>query len=239
MKTSQSLSVPQSLDCTHKRESATPTAKKKVKVKWKLLSHYQYPSCWLHARENRLLPPQTTVKVKWKLLSQYQYPSHLIAHRRENRLFPPPTTVKVKWKLLSHYQYPSHLIAHTRENRLPTVQTTVKVKWNLLSQYQYLSHMIAGCHVSIRIQTPPPLWPQKHTDVRAHDSVHSPDLWHQPSFVNSTQVWHRRVTGLPLIDMGHKRPVNEGLSASGPIRSRTQSQSIWHRRVCGINPDIP
>jgi hypothetical protein len=55
MKTPQSVSVLQLHDCTHKGEWASPRGKTNVKVKWKLLSQYQYSSHMIvHTRENWL-----------------------------------------------------------------------------------------------------------------------------------------------------------------------------------------
>ena len=41
-------------------------------------------------------------------------------------------------------------------------------------------------YVSRPILTPPPLWMQKNTDLRAHDFVHCYHLWHQPRLANIT-----------------------------------------------------
>ena len=43
------------------------------------------------------------------------------------------------------------------------------------------------------ILAPPPLWLQTHTDLRAHDFAHSPDLWHQPRHANVTCAWSWRL----------------------------------------------
>ena len=44
-------------------------------------------------------------------------------------------------------------------------------------------------YVSRPILAPPRLWLQKHTDLRAHDFAHCPDLWHQPWLPNVTCEW--------------------------------------------------
>jgi hypothetical protein len=46
-----------------------------------------------------------------------------------------------------------------------------------------------SCHVSRPILAPPPLWLQKHTDLRAHEFAHSPDWWHQHRLDNVTWAW--------------------------------------------------
>jgi hypothetical protein len=57
-----------------------------------------------------------------------------------------------------------------------------------------------SCYVIRPILTPPPLWLQKHTDLRAHDFAHSPDLWRRPRLANVTCVWSCRLYGInPVI----------------------------------------
>jgi hypothetical protein len=53
-----------------------------------------------------------------------------------------------------------------------------------------------SCYVSRRILTPPPLWLQKHTDLRTRDFGHSPDLGHQPKIANVTCAWSWRLCGI-------------------------------------------
>jgi len=43
--------------------------------------------------------------------------------------------------------------------------------------------------VSRRKLTPPLLRLQNHTDLRAYDFAHSPNLWHQPRLANVTCAW--------------------------------------------------
>ena len=54
----------------------------------------------------------------------------------------------------------------------------------------------SSCYVSRPILAPPPLWLQKHTDLRAHDFAHCPDLWHQPRLANVTCAWSWRLCGI-------------------------------------------
>ena len=57
-----------------------------------------------------------------------------------------------------------------------------------------------SCYISRPILTPPPLWLQKHADLRAHDFAHSPNLWHQPKFANVTCACSWRICGItPVI----------------------------------------
>jgi hypothetical protein len=52
-----------------------------------------------------------------------------------------------------------------------------------------------SCYVSRRILASPPLWLQKHTDLRAHDFAHYPDLW-QPRFANVICVRNLETYGI-------------------------------------------
>jgi hypothetical protein len=47
----------------------------------------------------------------------------------------------------------------------------------------------SGCYVSRWILATPPLWLQKHTDIRAHDFAHSLDLWRHHRLANVTCAW--------------------------------------------------
>jgi hypothetical protein len=46
-----------------------------------------------------------------------------------------------------------------------------------------------SCYVSRPILAPPPIWLQKHIDLRAHDFAQSPVWWHEPRFTNITYAW--------------------------------------------------
>jgi hypothetical protein len=60
-----------------------------------------------------------------------------------------------------------------------------------------------SCYVS-RL-APPPLWLQKHTDLRAHDVAHSLDLWRQPRLANVTCAWCWRLCGIKSVVLTHVR----------------------------------
>jgi hypothetical protein len=54
-----------------------------------------------------------------------------------------------------------------------------------------------SCYVSRPILAPPPLWLQKHTDLRAHTTcTHSTDLWHRTRLANITCAWSWRLCGV-------------------------------------------
>jgi hypothetical protein len=55
---------------------------------------------------------------------------------------------------------------------------------------------VYSCYVSRPILAPPPLWLQKHTDLRAHDFAHSPGLWHQPRIIDFTSTLSLRLCGI-------------------------------------------
>jgi hypothetical protein len=46
-----------------------------------------------------------------------------------------------------------------------------------------------SCYVSRPIPAPPPLWLQKHTNLRAHDFAHSPHLCRQLRLFSFTCAW--------------------------------------------------
>jgi hypothetical protein len=48
-------------------------------------------------------------------------------------------------------------------------------------------------YVSRQILGPPPLWLQKHSDLRTHDFAHSINVWHQPRLSKVTCAWSWRL----------------------------------------------
>jgi hypothetical protein len=72
------------------------------------------------------------------------------------------------------------------------IHTTLSARLTNLTTRLRQSHD-CGCYVSRRILAPPPSGLQKHTDLRANDLVHSPELWHQPSLANVTCAWSWRL----------------------------------------------
>ena len=54
----------------------------------------------------------------------------------------------------------------------------------------------SSCYVSRPILAPPPLWLQEHTDQRAHDFAHCPDLWRQPKLAKITCARSWRLCGI-------------------------------------------
>ena len=51
-------------------------------------------------------------------------------------------------------------------------------------------------YISRPILAPPPLWLQKHTDLRAHEFAQSFYLWQQPRFAKITCAWSRIICGI-------------------------------------------
>jgi hypothetical protein len=70
-------------------------------------------------------------------------------------------------------------------------QPSLRVSQTLRSCY--LKSRDCSCYASRPILTPPQLWLQKLTDLRAHDFAHSPKLWHQPKLANVTCAWTWRL----------------------------------------------
>jgi hypothetical protein len=61
-----------------------------------------------------------------------------------------------------------------------------------------------SCNVSRPILAPPPLWLQKHTDLRAHDFAYSIDFWRQHRLDKVTCAWSRRHCGInPTMQVSH------------------------------------
>jgi hypothetical protein len=58
-----------------------------------------------------------------------------------------------------------------------------------------------SCYISrpILAPPPPPLWLQKHIDIRAHDFAHSPHFWYQARLANGTCAWSWRLYGNNLV----------------------------------------
>ena len=53
-----------------------------------------------------------------------------------------------------------------------------------------------SCYVSRRILAPPQSQLQQHTDLRAHDFEHSPDLWRQPRLGRVTLTWNLKLCAI-------------------------------------------
>jgi len=100
----------------------------------------------------------------------------------------------------------SHLVSEAkRPPRLPllvlpvlsTVESTeylISLEWPGGIQ---LAFWLPKCRSSTKrsavLLTPPPLWLQKHTGLRAHRFAHNPNLWRQPRLANCSYAWSRRL----------------------------------------------
>jgi len=80
-----------------------------------------------------------------------------------------------------------------------------------------------SCYVSRPILAPPPLWLQKHTDLRANDFARCPDLWHQPRLANVACAWSWRLCGInPGIPYSMERSTCD-------VRIATDGEPLrWH-----------
>ena len=73
--------------------------------------------------------------------------------------------------------------------------TTFSASLTKLAVHLFLSHD-CSYYLSRQILAFSPLRLQKHTDLRAHDFVHSPDFWHQPRLASVTCVLCWRSCGI-------------------------------------------
>jgi len=91
-----------------------------------------------------------------------------------------------------------------------------------------------SCYVSRPILAPPPLWWQKHTDLRAYDCAHLPDLWHQPRLANITYAWSWRLCGItPAIQFWH---ISDSKYASIRYCCRTSQVFFPHQLSLSFPP---
>jgi hypothetical protein len=94
-------------------------------------------------------------------------------------------------------------VKHTR--RHTTVIIALRIKWYNRNRYtkspRFCMTTFSACLTNLTILrqshgsscclrrwilTHPPLWLQKHADLRGHDLAHYPDLWHKPRLPNVT-----------------------------------------------------
>jgi hypothetical protein len=87
-----------------------------------------------------------------------------------------------------------------------------------------------SCYVSWRILAPPPLWLQKHTDLRAYDLAHSPHLWHQPTLPNVFHAWSWRLPGInPVVTMLYELLLNmQKASPPSPSCTWAGMETSWN-----------
>jgi hypothetical protein len=86
-----------------------------------------------------------------------------------------------------------------------------------------------------RILEAAPLWLQKHADLRAHDSAHPPDLWHQPRLANVTCAWRWNLCGNnPAIGLYTRRPTVNWTCKEAPFM-KTGEVHPKHWTVCSAS----
>jgi len=73
--------------------------------------------------------------------------------------------------------------------------TTFSASLTNLTALLTQSH-VRSCYVSSPILAPPPLWLQKHTDLRAHDLEQCPYTWRQLRPANVSCTWSWRLCGI-------------------------------------------
>ena len=76
-----------------------------------------------------------------------------------------------------------------------------------------------SCNVSRPILARLSLWLQEHTDLRAHNFTHSPDLWHQPRLANRSYAWSWRLRG-----------INSAILSYETVKIT----AVWVVRPCGL-----
>jgi hypothetical protein len=142
-----SVSVPQSHDCTHKRENWLPPTAKQLS-RWSENSvSISTPVTWLYTQERTVFPHgKTTVKVKRKLLSQYQYPSHMIVHTRENRL-PPTAKQLLRWSEHSSVSISSSVtwlqLLRKHTNTDTSAALPAESRWSTRTRLRAISRLVA------------------------------------------------------------------------------------------------
>jgi hypothetical protein len=110
--------------------------------------------------------------------------THRLLRKQESRMltdqaYPPPSSLHTKVPFCSR-------ITSTTSPSFCMTTTSARLTNHtvLLPQSQVCSY-----YVTRRTLAPPPLWLQKHTDLRAHECGHCPDFWHQTRLANVTWSW--------------------------------------------------
>ena len=121
--------------------------------------------------------------------------AHLYFRRREPEV---DGNIKCHDSYVPAYELQVFRAAHSRitSPKSPSFyMTTFSASLTNLTALLPQSHDYS-CYVSRPILAPPTLWLQKHTDLRAHDSAHVPNLWHQPRLAKVTCAWSWRLCGI-------------------------------------------
>ena len=92
-----------------------------------------------------------------------------------------------------------------------------------------------NCCVSRLTLAPPPLQLHKHSDLRAYDFEHSPDMWHQPKLANVVCAWGWRLCWInPAIAFHHttRYHIQRHSNLQSPTRTSQISvlQDLYHCR---------
>jgi hypothetical protein len=102
-----------------------------------------------------------------------------------------------------------------------------------------------SCYVSRRTLAPPPIWLRQHTDLRAHEFAHSPDVWLRPKLTNVSWTWSWRLCGFnPDIPTPQSFPLIRPWNFTvlmGHLNSQIQRISklwIMHHLANGMNCNV-
>jgi hypothetical protein len=143
-------------------------------------------------------------RLHWMALKEHRYSSHTPAARQTYRnyfkSFSGPATSNVPHPL--HYCLLINMYSGITSTKSPSFcVTTFSASLTKLMALLPQSHD-CSCYVSRRIMKHPPLWLPKRTDLRAHNLVHSPDVWRRPRLANFTWARSWRLCGItPAISL--------------------------------------
>jgi hypothetical protein len=117
-------------------------------------------------------------------------------HPRKSSPFLPPLTSRA----IISYWLAQTPIPCSLYSRITSTKSPVTFHHKLQSEFTKPTALLpqsrnCSCYVSGPILAPPPLWLQKHSDLRAHDLAHFLDLLHQPMLANFSCAWSWRLSG--------------------------------------------
>jgi hypothetical protein len=114
------------------------------------------------------------------------------------------TCFSMEWKVGKHWFTVYQQVSQTRLEamlRYSRITSTKSLSFCMTTCSACLTNLTAllpqsrdsSYYASKQILAPPPLWPQKHTNLRPHDFARSSDLWRQPRIASVTCAWSWRL----------------------------------------------
>jgi len=130
----------------------------------------QFAECTEHSTRS-----WNTLRRRWRNIRQCCWDIRAVLFKPDRPFTKQTVASPTEWG--EHYERPYSRITSTKSPSFSktTFSATLTYLMVLLPKWDDCSYQ-----VSRRILAPPPLWPQKHIDVRPHDFACSLDLWHQP-----------------------------------------------------------